>query len=122
MSNLLQHKSKAPEFVLYIELNGENKLIKFWDEFVPYTGEYSHGNWIPLEISDRHIELVDSLEKATILGKISEFSNWSRLPKAKEKLSDLLIKNNKTFNDIKILKISYPEPVEETVSVDWDII
>lgn len=122
MTNILKHKEKAPIFVLYLMIDGQAKLIKFWDETDPYTGTYSHGNWIPLEVQDRHIKLVDNFEEASKIEKLSTFSVWSRESKAKEKIDKLLNENNKTFADIKIIKIKYPTPIEEEVIIDWDLI
>jgi hypothetical protein len=122
MKKIVELKTKTPDFVLYLMIENEPKLINFYDKHVPYTGEFSHGNWIPLEVEDQIIELVDKFEKATVMKKISSFSVWSRGDIAKKNVKELLEKHNKTFDDIKILKINYPEPVEEEVLIDWSLI
>lgn len=120
MSNVLEHQKKEAEFVLYLEINGEMKLINFWDIIDPYTNTIERGQWIPAVVTGRRIVLVESLEKATIMSKLSEFSVWAR--ESKEEVNAFLEKHNKEFSDIKIKKITYPEPIESDIDLDWSLI
>lgn len=120
MSNVLNHIKKDPEFVLYIDIDGEMKLINFWEIIDPYTNTMEHGKWIPAVVTGYKITLVDALGKARTMCKLSEFSIWSR--EAKGEFELFLKKHNKEFSDIKVKKITYPEPVESEVEIDWSLI
>lgn len=120
MSNVLDHKKKETEFVLYLEINGEMNLINFWDIIDPYTNTIEYGQWVPAVVTGRRIALAESFEKATKINKLSEFSVWSR--EASEEVDAFLKEHNKEFSDIKIKKITYPEPIESDIEFDWSLI
>lgn len=120
MKNFFKHQTKQPQFILYVKEEDEILPIKFYEKESPYSGSISpQGSRYPIEIESRHIRF-DTIENATKMDKISEFIKWSS--NAKKELEKFLNENNININDINILKINYPEPVEEILNLDLDVL
>lgn len=121
MSTLFKYKKEEPKLMLYILKDGEPKAIKFYNKECPYSGTPNgFGGVYETRVDSRHIFLVDDTEDATFFNKIFEFLEWKE--SADHELQIFLDKNEISIEDIKVLKVSVGEPIEESLDLNWSVL
>jgi len=120
MTNLFNHKTPENEFIIYATINGKATPITFYDKHSPYSNTMSsRGTQYEEDIESRNIEFTTE-DKATRMKSLSSFVKWS--VNARTEVELFLEQNNITINDLKVVKITSPEPKEELLSIDLSIL
>lgn len=118
---LFEHKQVPKRLYLYIEKNGVNTPIKFYNVESPYSRQPTHGGGFnPVEIDRRVIITAASIESATAMNSLTDFIIW--VNEAKEELESFLAAKNISLSDIKVLKVTTPQPEEEELTIDLSVL